>query len=178
VEEKKMSNVWKPIVGYEGLYEVAPCGAIRNARTLRWLSPQEKDDGYMSVKLFRDGVGRNKTVHRIVAEAFLPNPESKPQVNHKDLNKKNNDVSNLEWVTQAENQSHAIRNGTNKTRISKLKMSEKYHEKFYQMTCLFPPQLFVKLDALAIKTGVSKSEMIREATTEYVKRHTAEEGES
>lgn len=173
-----MNDVWKPVAGFEGLYEVAPCGAIRNARTLRWLSPSEKDDGYMSVKLFQDGVGRNRTVHRIVAEAFLPNPENKPQVNHKDLNKKNNDVSNLEWVTQSENQSHAIRNGTNKTRISKLKMAERYHNKFYQMTCLFPPSLFDELDALAISTGVSKSEMIREATMEYVKRRTAEESET
>jgi len=56
-----MSDVWKPIAGFEGLYEVAPCGAIRNARTLRWLSPSKKDDGYMSVKLFRGGVGRNIT---------------------------------------------------------------------------------------------------------------------
>lgn len=57
-------------------------------------------------------------------------------------------------------------------------MNEKYHDKFYQMTCLFPPSLFDELDALAIKTGVSKSEMIRQATMEYVNRHIAdEEGE-
>lgn len=172
-----MSEAWKPVVGFEGLYEVAPCGAIRNAKTLRWLSPSVKDDGYTSVKLFKDGRGYQKSVHRVVAEAYLPNLESKPQVNHKDLNKKNNDVSNLEWVTQEENLAHAIRNGTNKTRISKLKMNEKYHDKFYQMTCLFPPTLFAELDALAIKTGVSKSEMIREATMEYVKRRMAEEDE-
>lgn len=51
-----MSEAWKPVVGFEGLYEVAPCGAIRNSRTLRWLSPSVKDDGYTSVKLFKDGV--------------------------------------------------------------------------------------------------------------------------
>lgn len=173
-----MSEAWKPVVGFEGLYEVAPCGAIRNSRTLRWLSPSVKDDGYTSVKLFKDGRGYQKSVHRVVAEAYLPNPESKPQVNHKDLNKKNNDVSNLEWVTQGENLAHAIRNGTNKTRISKLKMNEKYRDKFYQMTCLFPPTLFDELDALSIKTGVSKSQMIREATQEYIKHRTADkEGE-
>lgn len=173
-----MSEAWKPVVGFEGLYEVAACGAIRNARTLRWLSPSVKDDGYTSVKLFKNGRGYQKSVHRVVAEAYLPNPESKPQVNHKDLNKKNNDVSNLEWVTQEENLGHAIRNGTNKTRISKLKMNEKYHGKFYQMTCLFPPSLFDELDTLSLKTGVSKSEMIREATVEYVRAHTADkEGE-
>lgn len=130
-----MSEAWKPVVGFEGLYEVAPCGAIRNSRTLRWLSPSVKDDGYTSVKLFKDGRGYQKSVHRVVAEAYLPNPESKPQVNHKDLNKKNNDVSNLEWVTQEENLAHAIRNGTNKTRISKLKMNEKYQNIFFLAKC-------------------------------------------
>ena len=173
-----MNEAWKSVVGFEGLYEVASCGVIRNAKTGRWLTPSVKDDGYMSVKLYRSNKPFNKAVHRIVAEAYISNPENKPQVNHKDLNKKNNDVSNLEWVTQAENQSHAIRNGTNKTRISKLKMTEKYHDKFYQMTCLFPPSLFDELDALAIKTGVSKSEMIREATMEYINRHTADKEET
>lgn len=172
-----MSEVWRAVSGFEGLYEVAPCGAIRNARTLRWLSPSTKDDGYLSVKLFRNGKGCQKTVHRIVAEAFIPNPNNKPQVNHKDRNKGNNDVSNLEWVTREENKSHAIRNGANKTRISKLKMNKKYHGNFYQMTCLFPPQLFEELDALAIKTGTSKSEMIREATKEYIVRHMADPAE-
>ena len=169
-----MSEPWKFVVGFEGLYEVAPCGAIRNAKTLRWLSPSANDDGYYYVKLFQDGKGQQKAVHRIVAEAFIPNPNNKPQVNHKDRNKGNNDISNLEWVTRAENQSHAIRNGANKTRISKLKMNEKYHGKFYQMTCLFPPQLFEELDALAMKTGISKSEMIREATKEFIVRHLAD----
>ena len=75
-----MSEAWKPVVGFEGLYEVAPCGAIRNSRTLWWLSPSVKDDGYTSVKLFKDGRGYQKSVHRVVAEAYLPNPESKPQV--------------------------------------------------------------------------------------------------
>lgn len=173
-----MSDAWRAVVGFEGLYEVAQCGVIRNARTMRWLSPSVKDDGYTSVKLFKDGRGYQKSVHRVVAEAYIPNPESKPQVNHKDLNKKNNDVSNLEWVTQAENQSHAIRNGSNKTRVSKLKMNEKYRGQFYQMTCLFPPSLFDDLDALALETGMSKSQMIRAATQEYVRRHTADkEGE-
>lgn len=170
-----MSDAWKPVVGFEGLYEVARCGAIRNARTKRWLIPSVKDDGYKSVKLYKDNIGHQKAVHRVVAEAYIPNPENKPQVNHKDLNKKNNEVQNLEWVTQDENQSHAIRNGANKTRNSKLRMNEKYRAGLYQMTCLFPPSLNEMLDKLALKTGESKSKMVREAAWEYVCKRTAEE---
>lgn len=169
-----MSDTWKPIVGFEGLYEVAPCGAIRNAKTKRWLSPSTKDDGYTSVKLYKCNKGYQKSVHRVVAEAYIPNPENKPQVNHKDLDKKNNEVTNLEWVTQAENQSHAIRNGANKTRNTKLRMNEQYRMGLYQMTCLFPPSLNELLDELALKTGKSKSEMVREAAWEYVTKHTAD----
>lgn len=174
-----MSDAWKPVIGFEGLYEVAWCGAIRNARTGRWLTPCVKDDGYTTVKLYKDNKGYQKSVHRVVAEAYIPNPENKPQVNHKDLNKKNNEVPNLEWVTQAENQSHAIRNGANKTRNSKLRMNEEYRMGLYQMTCLFQPSLNELLDELALKTGKSKSEMVREAAWEYVYKHTAdkEDGE-
>lgn len=169
-----MSDVWKPIVGYEGLYEVAPCGAIRNVRTLRWLSPSEKDDGYMSVKLFRDGVGRNKTVHRIVAEAFLPNPESKPQVNHIDHDKTNNRVDNLEWVTPQENTNHEIRSGTNKTRNSQLRSNSKYREGKVQLTFLVSAEENKRLEEMGLRSGWSRTRIIREALHRYLE---AEEGE-
>ena len=69
-------------------------------------------DGYCRVDLY-DGFGNQsiKRVHRLVAEAFIPNPENKPQVNHIDGNKRNNDVTNLEWVTGSENMIHAYRTG-------------------------------------------------------------------
>lgn len=169
-----MAEEWKAIRGFEGLYSVSDCGSVRNDRTRKRLKWAVSDHGYCSVKLFREKKGYQKAVHRLVAEAFIPNPENKPQVNHKDLNKRNNYAVNLEWVTNGENMSHAIRNGANKTRNSKLRMNEKYRMGLYQMTCLFQPSLNELLDELALKTGKSKSEMVREAAWEYVYKHTAD----
>lgn len=70
--------------------------------------------GYYQVSLCIDGKYRHFQVHRLVAEAFIPNPENKPQVNHIDGNKLNNDISNLEWVTRSENQLHAYKTGLQK----------------------------------------------------------------
>jgi hypothetical protein len=72
------------------------------------LKKTELPDGYQSVCLYFNGKSKNFLVHRIVAETYLDNPSNKPQVNHKDLNKKNNCVSNLEWVTSKENIHHYI----------------------------------------------------------------------
>lgn len=66
-------------------------------------------DGYLRVCLWKNGKGVCKTIHRLVAEAFIPNPENKPQINHKNGNKKDNRVQNLEWSTQSENQLHKYR---------------------------------------------------------------------
>lgn len=67
--------------------------------------------GYYQVNLWINGKYKHYQVHRLVAEAFIPNPENKPQVNHIDGNKLNNDISNLEWVTRSENMKHAFKNG-------------------------------------------------------------------
>lgn len=101
-----MKEIWKNIKGYEGLYQVSNLGRIRKIVLQSVLN-----DGYKCFNLIKDNNKKIMKVHRAVAEAFIPNPKNKPQVNHIDGNKQNNNVSNLEWVTASENMIHAIKTG-------------------------------------------------------------------
>lgn len=83
-----------------------PCDTWREVK-----QTYDKSCGYMIVTLVRDGVKKNKRVHRLLCEAYLPNPLNKKHVNHKDGNKLNNSLDNLEWVTPKENAQHAVRIG-------------------------------------------------------------------
>lgn len=116
-----MDEVWKPVVGYEGEYEVSDIGRVRSvARPVRNRWGTEtirssklraigvKREGYRFVNLFRKQHGKPMYVHRLVAMAFLPNPNDYPQVNHLDGDKSNNRSSNLEWCTGSVNCRHAI----------------------------------------------------------------------
>lgn len=89
-------EVWKPVDGYDGFYEVSNLGRIRTLRTNKILS-EKITKGYCFVKLYKNGKSKQKYIHRIVATAFIPNPLNLNQVNHKDENPKNNSVDNLEW---------------------------------------------------------------------------------
>lgn len=113
---------WTPIKGYEGYYEISRLGEIRSLtrivkdgekRTKTIVGkllkpvPNPKRRYYCEIILHKGGKRKTFKVHRLVAETFIPNPECKPEVNHKDGNKLNNHVSNLEWVTSVENKRHA-----------------------------------------------------------------------
>lgn len=120
-----MSEIWKAIEGYEGLYEVSNLGRVRNLDKVdsmgrfwkgKILTACQQRGNYLYVQLSKDGKQKPMKIHRLVAKAFIPNPDNKPQVNHKDCNKANNRADNLEWVTNQENIDHGKRNGRFKGR--------------------------------------------------------------
>ena len=101
----------KPIPGYEGIYEIDTSGNVYSLATNKIKKPYSVN-GYLKQSLRdKDHKESKKFVHRLVAEVFIPNPEGLPEVNHKDCNKSNNSVSNLEWCTRSENLQHAWRHG-------------------------------------------------------------------
>lgn len=104
-----MIEQWLPISGFEGLYEVSNTGLVRSPRGVR--KPITNSFGYLQLGLYKHGKGYTKRVNRLVAEAFIPNPDNKREVNHIDGNKLNNNVDNLEWVSSSENKIHAQRLG-------------------------------------------------------------------
>ena len=108
-----MEEIWKDIPGYEGLYKVSNLGNVKSLNWRNtgeeknlWLKPHNK--GYLQVELANGGVKKCFVVHRLVAIAFLPNPNCFPQVNHKDENKANNCVENLEWCSRSYNARYSL----------------------------------------------------------------------
>ena len=108
---------WQDIIRYEGFYEISNRGRVRRiapghgAKPGKILKGSYAHKGYHTVTLCRDGICKTFTAHRLVAEHFLQNPNSVAQVHHKDGNKSNNNATNLEWVTGAQNESHAKTRG-------------------------------------------------------------------
>jgi len=103
---------WKKIKNYEN-YSVSDYGRIRNDKTDRILKPSNNTHGYLFVGLWKNGVRKNHKIHRLVANAYIVNPENKRTINHIDGIKANNLVENLEWSTQKENMQHSYDNGLN-----------------------------------------------------------------
>ena len=111
---------FKPIKGYEGLYEVNELGEVYSCERItsngkhiqrKKLKGGSFSNDYKFVCLRKDGVNKNHSIHRLVAETFIPNPSKLSDVNHIDGNKQNNCVENLEWCSRSENLKHAIKIG-------------------------------------------------------------------
>lgn len=92
-------EIWRDIKGYEGLYQVSNEGMVKSLRNNKILSLFANHKGYLQVYLTKNGEKKGFLVHRLVAKTFIPNPQNLPQVNHKDEDKTNNKVENLEWCT-------------------------------------------------------------------------------
>lgn len=146
-----MDEIWKDVVGYEGYYQVSSYGNVRSVdriikqsdgKSQFWpshvLTKRLSMFGYEVVTLSKMSTHKNAVVHRLVAEAFIPNPNNLRDVNHIDFNRENNCVSNLEWLSHKDNIQHAIRagrhastydvNGDNNPNYGNHKLREYYKE--------------------------------------------------
>lgn len=111
----KLQETWKDIKNFEGLYQVSNLGRVKSlARKAGFIIRKEhiikssvKENGYLKVNLYKDNKCINKNVHRLVAEAFIPNPNNYPCINHIDYNKANNIVDNIEWCSYAHNNKYS-----------------------------------------------------------------------
>ena len=100
----------KDIAGYEGRYAVTSCGKVWSYKSKRFLKPNTVRGGYMQVKLYKDNEEKDYYIHRLVSEAYIPNPDNLPQINHRDENKANNCIQNLEWCDAKYNANYGTRN--------------------------------------------------------------------
>lgn len=140
-----MIETWKPIPGFEGLYEASTQGRVRSIDRLvtgrnqsnqsftyfrkgKVLYGDKGKDGYCRTYLYKDGKWCTKLTHRLIAMTFIPNPENKPEVNHKDRNHSNNCVENLEWVTKLENMQHARASGWDPGVVNRGKQFSEEHK--------------------------------------------------
>lgn len=99
----------RDIPGFEGLYAVTSCGKVWSYKRKIFLKVWDRGNGYLSVNLYKNGVEKHFLIHRLVAEAYLPNPEGLPQVNHIDEDKTHNYINNLEWCDSQYNNNYGTR---------------------------------------------------------------------
>ena len=188
---KKAKEEWKDIKDYEGLYQVSNLGNVKaldrvikdstRERTQHIkshiLKPTDNGRGYQIVSLNKNG-RKNKYVHRLVAEAFIDNPENKKEVNHKDLNKKNNCVDNLEWINQKENKEH-YRKTDDYTKML-FERIIRGRKKYAKRLNLYKNQIIKAykqgntIEEINLKTGISKdkiSKLLRENNIEIRMNH-------
>lgn len=107
-----MQEIWKDIEGYEGCYQVSNLGRVKSLMygKEKILKAQVVTNGYLAVSLCKEGKIKKHTIHRLVAKAFIENPDNLPQVNHRDENKTNNTIQNLEWCSAEYNMNYGNRN--------------------------------------------------------------------
>lgn len=139
----------RDIENYEGLYAITRDGKVWSHRTKKFLSPGKRKDGYLQVGLYKDGKRKNVYIHKLVAEAFLENPENLPFVNHKDECKTNNNVKNLEYCTPKYNCNYGTRNK---------RITEKNCRKVY---CFETEKIYNSYSEAAKELGLYQSEISR-----------------
>ena len=138
-------EIWKDIEGYEGLYQVSNKGRVKSLNYGRTgkekiLRPGKNNDGYLIVILYKNGKKKNFRIHRLVAKAFLTNPNNLLEVNHRDENKENNHVENLEWCDRKYNINYGSR--TERSSESRKGKKHKKHKLKKQILCVETGEIF------------------------------------
>ena len=132
-----MKEIWKDIKGYEGMYQVSNLGRVRSLKYrdkkgIHILKEYTNKNGYKVIDLYFKGK-KTCNIHRLVAKAFIPNPNNLPQVNHMDGNKTNNNINNLEWCSIKDNAIHAYKIGLYKSKkIGKRPVYCKEENKYFE----------------------------------------------
>lgn len=173
-----MTETWRDIPGYEGIYQASIYGYVRSVKRIvlkgrnhiptivkgKVIAPWLDRSGYLKVDLYRNGNRRCEKVHQMVAKAFIRNPENKATVNHKDENPLNNTVSNLEWMTNKENVNYG-------TRVQRVR--ERYGYRVFRIAPNGITDDFFTLHDAEKKTGIS-----RQSITYAIKHRTKLKGYS
>ena len=154
-------EIWKDIVGYEGCYQVSNLGRVKslfyNIKGIeKILKPVKCTNGYLSIHLHKAGKRKCYLSHRLVAEAFIPNPDSLPQVNHKDENITNNIADNLEWCSPKYNANFGSRNKRVAEKLSK------------KICCIETNRIFNSITQAAKELGLKKG-IFQQFVEEYKK---------
>lgn len=152
-----MVEEYKNIPGYEGIYQISNYGNVKSlgnnkSRKEKLLKLQSKTNGYLFVTLYKNGKHNSYLVHRLVAQVFIPNPGNKPQVNHINGIKTDNNVKNLEWNTNTENVQHSHNTGLCENGIK---------AKSKPVLCTTTGEIFESINEASRQTGVSPSNIMR-----------------
>lgn len=155
-----MKEIWKDIEGYEGLYQVSNIGRVKSLNYNH--TNQEKilkygidTSGYRVITLWKNRKGKTKTVHRLVANTFIPNPNNYPIINHKDENKQNNSVDNLEWCTYKYNLGYN-KHGYNEENL-KRRMINNQMKNSKKVKCITTGEIFESITEASRKYNIDKS---------------------
>lgn len=152
-------EIWRNIEGYEGLYQVSNLGRIYSLRREKILAGGIDTSGYIVVTLYKNGKGKTKTVHRLVAKAFIENPKELPVINHKDENKTNNHITNLEWCTIKYNINYSKNSTQNNKKTLSERMKGNKNAKARKVRCVTTNEEFDCIAEAGRKYNVGKSEI-------------------